>query len=155
MQVQVQVQVYSAVYSLLCTISYSAVYCLLCTILYSAVYCLLCTISYSAVYCLLCTLSYSAVYSKYVWYITGQSIYLGGQLLNLPLDPETNVSLWSHQQDCGRQLWIQDLLGEAWCSAVNSVDHCVQFTLVYCSAVYNEDFIPPVYISVLQSITLC
>ena len=28
-----------------------------------------------------------------------------GQLWNLQLEPETDVSLWSHQQDCGGQLW--------------------------------------------------
>ena len=70
--------------------------------MYSASYCVLFIlyILYSAVCCLkFCTV----LFTVNIFSILEGS--LGGQLLNLPLEPETDVSLWSHQQDCGRQLW--------------------------------------------------
>ena len=75
---------------------YSAGYCLLFIVYNFVQFSLLFTILYSSVYCVqFCTVLFTVNMSSI---LEGS---LGGQLLNLRLDTATDVSLWSHLQDCG------------------------------------------------------
>ena len=78
--------------------------CLFCTVLYSVIFSSVYSVYllYSEVihgverHSVYCIYHYFSV--KKFWKVQGS---LEGQLWNLQLDPETDVSLWSHQQDWG------------------------------------------------------